>query len=114
MPIAWAMKGMSGITCVLLCFFAFCAYRWGRMPVRPDRPKLIVSVCWERLAEFPVQASFNFHCRQSFNDVLGGGRVQLNELCYIPPIRQLPGAVAIRWSVPVMVAIPEPIGGKWW
>ncbi|XP_054621698.1 uncharacterized protein vopp1b isoform X1 [Dunckerocampus dactyliophorus] len=42
---------------------------WGRMPVRPGRPKRIVRVCWERLAESPVRRSFNSHLRESFDHV---------------------------------------------
>ncbi|KAK0155407.1 LINE-1 retrotransposable element ORF2 protein [Merluccius polli] len=44
---------------------------WGRMPVRPGRPKRIVRVCWERLAESPVRESFNSHLRESFDHVSG-------------------------------------------
>ena len=44
---------------------------WGRMPVRPGRPKRIVRVCWERLAESPVRESFNSHLRESFDHVPG-------------------------------------------
>ncbi|KAK0154053.1 Craniofacial development protein 2 [Merluccius polli] len=44
---------------------------WGRMPVRPGRPKRIVRVCWECLAESPVRESFNSHLRESFDHVPG-------------------------------------------
>uniref|UniRef100_A0A8C6NR40 Endonuclease/exonuclease/phosphatase domain-containing protein n=1 Tax=Nothobranchius furzeri TaxID=105023 RepID=A0A8C6NR40_NOTFU len=45
--------------------------RWqGKMPCRPGRPKRIVRVCWERLAEEPVKTVFNSHLRQSFDRVL--------------------------------------------
>ncbi|TWW71090.1 hypothetical protein D4764_17G0005730 [Takifugu flavidus] len=44
---------------------------WGRMPDRPSRPKRIVRVCWERLAESPVRRSFNSHLRESFDHVPG-------------------------------------------
>ncbi|KAK0144605.1 Craniofacial development protein 2 [Merluccius polli] len=44
---------------------------WGRIPVRPGRPKRIVRVCWERLAESPVRESFNSHLRESFDHVPG-------------------------------------------
>ena len=44
---------------------------WGRMPIRPGRPKRVVRVCWERLSESPVRRSFNSHLRQRFNHVLG-------------------------------------------
>jgi len=50
---------------------------WGRMPIRPGRPKRIVRVCWERLAESPVRRSFKSHLRQSFNHV--PGEVEDNE-----------------------------------
>jgi len=33
----------------------------GRMPIRPGRPKHIVRVCWECLAESPVRRSFKSH-----------------------------------------------------
>ena len=46
-----------------------CLRWWGRMPVRPGRPKRIVRVCWERLAESPVRRSFNSHLRSNFNHV---------------------------------------------
>ena len=44
---------------------------WGRMPVRPGRPKHIVRVCWEHLAESPVRESFNSHLWESFDHVPG-------------------------------------------
>ena len=44
---------------------------WGRMPVRPGRPKRVVRVCWERLAESPVRRSFNSHLRQNFEHIPG-------------------------------------------
>uniref|UniRef100_A0A8C6LH35 Endonuclease/exonuclease/phosphatase domain-containing protein n=1 Tax=Nothobranchius furzeri TaxID=105023 RepID=A0A8C6LH35_NOTFU len=44
--------------------------RWqGKMPRRPGRPKRIVRVCWERVAEEPVKTVFNSHLRQSFDHV---------------------------------------------
>uniref|UniRef100_A0AAV2J4J5 Endonuclease/exonuclease/phosphatase domain-containing protein n=1 Tax=Knipowitschia caucasica TaxID=637954 RepID=A0AAV2J4J5_KNICA len=44
--------------------------RWqGKKPVRPGRPKRIVRVCWERLAEPPVRQTFNSHLRESFSQV---------------------------------------------
>uniref|UniRef100_A0A8C9TU99 Islet cell autoantigen 1 like n=1 Tax=Scleropages formosus TaxID=113540 RepID=A0A8C9TU99_SCLFO len=44
--------------------------RWrGKKLDRPGRPKRIVRVCWERLAEAPVREVFNSHLRQSFNQV---------------------------------------------
>ncbi|TWW64289.1 hypothetical protein D4764_03G0012970 [Takifugu flavidus] len=41
------------------------------MPDRPGRPKRIVGVCWERLAESPVRRSFNSHLGNSFDHVPG-------------------------------------------
>ncbi|XP_070409512.1 uncharacterized protein [Nothobranchius furzeri] len=44
--------------------------RWqGKMPRRPGRPKRIVKVCWEHLAEEPVKTVFNSHLRQSLDRV---------------------------------------------
>ncbi|XP_016520903.1 uncharacterized protein LOC107834312 [Poecilia formosa] len=44
---------------------------WGRKPVRPGRPKRVVRVCWECLAESPVRRSFNSHLQQNFEHVPG-------------------------------------------
>ncbi|TWW59276.1 R2DM Retrovirus-related Pol polyprotein from type II retrotransposable element [Takifugu flavidus] len=44
---------------------------WGRMPDRPGRPKRVVRVCWERLAESPVRRSFNSRLQESFDHVPG-------------------------------------------
>ncbi|TWW80203.1 R2 Retrovirus-related Pol polyprotein from type I retrotransposable element [Takifugu flavidus] len=44
---------------------------WGRMLDRPGRPKRVVRVCWERLAESPVRRSFNSRLRESFEHVPG-------------------------------------------
>ncbi|TWW73457.1 hypothetical protein D4764_15G0008510 [Takifugu flavidus] len=44
---------------------------WERMPDRPGRPKRVVRVCWERLAESLVRRSFNSHLRESFDRVPG-------------------------------------------
>uniref|UniRef100_A0A8C6LTH4 Endonuclease/exonuclease/phosphatase domain-containing protein n=1 Tax=Nothobranchius furzeri TaxID=105023 RepID=A0A8C6LTH4_NOTFU len=44
--------------------------RWqGKMPHRPGRPKCIVRVCWERLAEEPAKMVFSSHLRQSFDHI---------------------------------------------
>ncbi|KAK3517712.1 hypothetical protein QTP70_016085 [Hemibagrus guttatus] len=40
-----------------------------RMPDRLGRPKRIVRVCWERLADPSVRAVFNSHLRESFNQI---------------------------------------------
>uniref|UniRef100_A0AAR2KE64 Endonuclease/exonuclease/phosphatase domain-containing protein n=1 Tax=Pygocentrus nattereri TaxID=42514 RepID=A0AAR2KE64_PYGNA len=44
---------------------------WGKMPVRPGKPKCIVRVCWERLAEEPVRLIFNSHLCQNFDQISG-------------------------------------------
>ncbi|KAL7866069.1 hypothetical protein SRHO_G00113160 [Serrasalmus rhombeus] len=44
---------------------------WGKMPVRPGKPKRIVRICWERLAEEPVRLIFNSHLRQNFDQISG-------------------------------------------
>uniref|UniRef100_A0A8C6MIB8 Endonuclease/exonuclease/phosphatase domain-containing protein n=1 Tax=Nothobranchius furzeri TaxID=105023 RepID=A0A8C6MIB8_NOTFU len=44
--------------------------RWqGNMPRRPGRPKRMLRICWEHLAEEPVKTVFNSHLRQSFDRV---------------------------------------------
>ncbi|KAK3529813.1 hypothetical protein QTP86_006010 [Hemibagrus guttatus] len=40
-----------------------------RMPDRLARPKRIVRVCWERLADPSVRGVFNSHLRESFNQI---------------------------------------------
>ncbi|KAK3548413.1 hypothetical protein QTP70_012739 [Hemibagrus guttatus] len=42
---------------------------WRRMPDRLGRPKHIVRVCWECLADPSVRAVFNSHLRESFNQI---------------------------------------------
>lgn len=41
------------------------------MPVRPGRPKPVVRVCREHLAESPIRRSFNSHLRAKFDHVPG-------------------------------------------
>ncbi|KAK3522902.1 hypothetical protein QTP86_007322 [Hemibagrus guttatus] len=41
---------------------------WRRMPDTLGKPKRIVRVCWERLAD-PSVMVFNFHLRESFNQI---------------------------------------------
>ncbi|KAI3358007.1 hypothetical protein L3Q82_003028 [Scortum barcoo] len=44
--------------------------RWQRRKLdRPGRPKRIVRVCWERLAEPSVREVFNSHLRKSFSQI---------------------------------------------
>ncbi|KAI3357026.1 hypothetical protein L3Q82_003658 [Scortum barcoo] len=48
--------------------------RWQRRKLdRPGRPKRIVRVCWERLAEPSVREVFNSHLRKSFSQIPRGG-----------------------------------------
>ncbi|KAK3529721.1 hypothetical protein QTP86_000821 [Hemibagrus guttatus] len=42
---------------------------WRRMPDRLGRPKCIVRVCWEHLADPSVRGIFNSHLRESFNQI---------------------------------------------
>ena len=41
----------------------------GRKLDRLGRPKRIVRVCWECLAESPVRKVFNFHLQESFDQI---------------------------------------------
>ncbi|TWW76609.1 hypothetical protein D4764_13G0012710 [Takifugu flavidus] len=43
----------------------------GKDSGQSGRPKRVVRVCWERLAESPVRRSFNSHLRESFDRVPG-------------------------------------------
>ena len=46
--------------------------RWrGRKPERLGRPKRVVRVCWEHLAEPSVSAAFNSHLRENFSQIPG-------------------------------------------
>ncbi|TWW77407.1 hypothetical protein D4764_12G0007970 [Takifugu flavidus] len=85
---------------------------WGRMLDRPGRTKRIVRVCWECLAESPVRRSFNSHLWESFGHVPGGqGTLGPSGPCSVPPLlRRMTGAVAARWLVPVVAAMPKPAG----
>lgn len=40
---------------------------WGRLPVRPGKPKCVVMVNCEWLTEAPVHESFNSHLQKSFS-----------------------------------------------
>ena len=82
------------------------------MPVRPGRPKRIVRVYWERLAESPVRESFNSHLRECFDHVPGEAGDSLSGPCSTPPLLRRPTrAVAAGWLVPAVAAIPKPAGG---
>ncbi len=46
--------------------------RWqGRLPNRPGKPKRVVRVNWERLAEPPVCGVFNSHLQKNFLCIQG-------------------------------------------
>lgn len=46
--------------------------KWpGRLPDRPGKPKRVVRVNWERLAEAPVRKVFNSHLRRNFSRIPG-------------------------------------------
>ena len=48
--------------------------RWrGRLPDRHGKPKRLVRVNWERLAEAPVREVFNSHLQRNFSCVPGEG-----------------------------------------
>ena len=80
---------------------------WVRMPVRLGRPKHIVRVCWQPLAESPVSRSFNSHLRKNFNYVLGElAHIESKWAFSVPPLlRRLTGAVAGWWTLAVRDAI---------
>ncbi|KAK3535001.1 hypothetical protein QTP70_001959 [Hemibagrus guttatus] len=86
-----------------------------RMPDRLGRPKCIVRVCWERLADPSVRGVFNSHLRENFNQIPREvGTLSLSGPCSPPPLlTQTSGAVAIKSLVPVAAAIPEHSGGHW-
>ncbi|KAK3550659.1 hypothetical protein QTP70_002362 [Hemibagrus guttatus] len=86
-----------------------------RMPDRLGRPKRIVRVCWERLADPSVRGVFNSHLWESFNQILREvGDIVSEWTMFSSSIVDEPsGAVAIRSLVPVAAAIPEHSGGHW-
>ncbi|TWW65116.1 hypothetical protein D4764_21G0000160 [Takifugu flavidus] len=86
---------------------------WGRMPDRPGRPKRVVRVCWERLAETLSEGASTHTSGRALTMFQGRwGTLSPSGPCSVPPLlRRLTGAVAARWSVPVVAAMPEPAGG---
>ncbi|KAI3351313.1 hypothetical protein L3Q82_005858 [Scortum barcoo] len=89
--------------------------RWQRRKLdRPGRPKRIVRVCWERLAEPSVREVFNSHLRKSFSQIpREAGDIESEWTMFSASIvdsRQFE-VVDARSLVPVVVAIPEPGGG---
>ncbi|KAI3359899.1 hypothetical protein L3Q82_014257, partial [Scortum barcoo] len=63
--------------------------RWQRRKLdRPGRPKRIVRVCWERLAEPSVREVFNSHLRKSFSQIPreAGDIESESGPCSLPPL----------------------------
>lgn len=73
---------------------------WGRLPVRLGRPKHIVRVCWDHLAEEPVRMVFNlnFDSFDHIPEVVGDMELP----------RQLFRTVVARLLVLLMAVTPEP------
>ncbi|KAK3517679.1 hypothetical protein QTP70_015691 [Hemibagrus guttatus] len=86
-----------------------------RMPDRLGRPKRIVRVCWERLADPSVRGSSTPISGRVSTRYRGRlGTLSLSGPCSPPPLLTQPsGAVAIRPLVLVTAAIPKPSGGHW-
>ncbi|KAK3540105.1 hypothetical protein QTP70_025798, partial [Hemibagrus guttatus] len=83
-----------------------------RMPDKFGRPKCIVRVCWERLADPSVREVFNSHLRESFNQIPREvGDIESEWTMFSSAIVD----AAIRsWSlVPVAAAIPKHSGELW-
>ncbi|KAI3366683.1 hypothetical protein L3Q82_009358 [Scortum barcoo] len=89
--------------------------RWQRRKLdRPGRPKRIVRVCWERLAEPSVREVFNSHLRKSFSQIpREAGDIESEWTMFSASI--VDAAVRKLWDarslVPVVAATPEPGGG---
>ncbi|KAK3510810.1 hypothetical protein QTP70_022733 [Hemibagrus guttatus] len=85
-----------------------------RMLDKLGRPKRIVRICWECLADPSVRGVFNSHLRESFNQIPREFGLSLSGPCSPTPLLMQPsGAVAVRSLVPVAVAIPKHSGGHW-
>ncbi|KAI3358957.1 hypothetical protein L3Q82_015343 [Scortum barcoo] len=90
--------------------------RWQRRKLdRPGRPKRIVRVCWERLAEPSVREVFNSHLRKSFSQIpREAGDIESEWTMFSASIVDaLPvfEVVDARSLVPVVAATPKPGGG---
>ncbi|KAI3362591.1 hypothetical protein L3Q82_001679 [Scortum barcoo] len=91
---------------------------WQRRKLdRPGRPKRIVRVCWECLAEPSVREVFNSHLRKSFSQIpREAGDIESEWTMFSASIVTCMtvrscGRIGRRSLVPVVVAIPEPGGG---
>ncbi|KAI3366531.1 hypothetical protein L3Q82_000662 [Scortum barcoo] len=89
--------------------------RWQRRKLdRPGRPKRIVRVCWERLAEPSVREVFNSHLRKSFSQIpREAGDIESEWTMFSASIvdAAVLEVVDARSLVPVVAATPEPGGG---
>ncbi|KAI3355762.1 hypothetical protein L3Q82_004334 [Scortum barcoo] len=94
--------------------------RWQRRKLdRPGRPKRIVRVCWERLAEPSVREVFNSHLRKSFSQIpREAGDIESEWTMFSASI--VDDACSSKlWTlgrslVPVVVAIGGNPRTRWW
>ncbi|KAI3369664.1 hypothetical protein L3Q82_024502 [Scortum barcoo] len=89
--------------------------RWQRRKLdRPGRPKRIVRVCWEHLAEHPLSGRSSTPTSGRASHRFRGrlGTLSPSGPCSLPPLwpRQFK-VVDTRSLVPVVAATPEPSGG---
>ncbi|KAI3367785.1 hypothetical protein L3Q82_026220 [Scortum barcoo] len=85
--------------------------RWQRRKLdRPGRPKRIVRVCWERLAEPSVREVFNFHLRKSFSQIpREAGDIESEWTMFSASIVDAAGSKLWTqglWCLPVVAATP--------
>ncbi|KAI3374835.1 hypothetical protein L3Q82_021373 [Scortum barcoo] len=67
---SWSPWEGEGLSCQPDHHLVVSWIRWQRRKLdRPGRPKRIVRVCWERLAEPSVREVFNSHLRKSFSQI---------------------------------------------
>ncbi|KAI3371774.1 hypothetical protein L3Q82_024327 [Scortum barcoo] len=91
--------------------------RWQRRKLdRPGRPKRIVRVCWDHLAEPSVREVFNSHLRKSFSQIpreAGDIGIESEWTMFSASIVDAWQfeVVDARSLVPVVAATPEP---RWW
>ncbi|KAI3369576.1 hypothetical protein L3Q82_024385 [Scortum barcoo] len=87
--------------------------RWQRRKLdRPGRPKRIVRVCWERLAEPSVREVFNSHLRKSFSQIpREAGDIESEWTMFSASIvdAAVRSCVDARSLVPVVAATPNPV-----
>ncbi|KAI3371488.1 hypothetical protein L3Q82_024072 [Scortum barcoo] len=118
---SWTLRvkrGAEGLSCQPDHHLVVSWLRWQRRKLdRPGRPKRIVRVCWERLAErASVREVFNSHLRKSFSQIpREAGDIESEWTMFSASI--VDAALTVRSCgcarslVPVVVAIPEPGGG---